>query len=94
MIYIYTAMPTTYAPTTTPRKRRPAQDSCVTQLEKLYGILSDGDWHSTRELARRVGHCFGRAKFQLVAYGHTIELRPHPTKRWQRQYRMSDAPNE
>ena len=60
----------------------------VTKVEKLHAVLADGRWHSTRELVRRVGHAFAVSKFKLVRYGHDIERRPHPTKRWQWQYRL------
>ena len=40
-----------------------------TKVEKLHRVLSDGRWHATMELSRRVGHTFAHAKFQLVALG-------------------------
>lgn len=45
----------------------------MTKAEKLYAILSDGRWHSTLELVRRVGHTFGGAKFKLVTFGYIIQ---------------------
>ena len=59
-----------------------------TKVEKLYAVLSDGQWHSTKELARRVGHTFHVAKFKLVHYGNQIEKEKHPTKKWQYRYRL------
>lgn len=60
------------------------------KVEKLYRVLSDGKWHSTRDLVRRVGHSFSVSKFRLIQYGHVVEKRPHPTKRWQWEYRLLD----
>ena len=60
----------------------------TTKTEKLLRVLSDGRWHSTKELARRVGHTFPVAKFKLTHYGYRVDRRPHPTKRWQWQYRL------
>jgi hypothetical protein len=54
--------------------------------ERLLLVLSDGKWHSTRELVRRVGHSFAVAKFKLVAAGYAVERRHHPHSRWQWQY--------
>jgi hypothetical protein len=61
----------------------------TTKVEKLHSVLSDGQWHSTAELARRVGHTFGVAKFKLVGYGHQIDRRRHPRARHQHEYRMT-----
>lgn len=63
-----------------------------TKIERLHRILKDGRWHSTKELARRVGHTFAVAKFYLVGYGHVIERQKHPTKRYQHRYRLVDEP--
>jgi len=63
-----------------------------TKVEKLHAVLSDGKWHSTRELARRIGHTFGGAKYRLAQFGYRIEREPHPKKRWQWRYRLLDAP--
>lgn len=61
----------------------------VPKTEKLLRILLDGQWHGTRELARRVGHTFIVAKFALVHRdGHRIESRRHPDYRFQWQYRL------
>jgi len=59
-----------------------------TKTEKLLNVLSDGRWHSTRELVRRVGHSFAVAKFKLIGYGYPVERRRHQYKRFQHQYRM------
>lgn len=63
------------------RKRR-------TKRELLATILSDGRYHSTRELVRRVGHTFGGAVFQLRKRHHEVERRSHPTCQHQHQYRL------
>ncbi|MFA5061653.1 MAG: hypothetical protein WC526_00725 [Patescibacteria group bacterium] len=61
----------------------------VTKIERLLRVLGDHDWHSTRELVRRVGHAFGVAKFRLVhSYHYDIERRHHPARRFQFQYRL------
>lgn len=65
-----------------------SQFSRPTKTEKLLTVLSDGRWHTTRELVRRVGHTFAIAKFKLIACGYAIERRRHPAKRFQHQYRM------
>ena len=62
--------------------------STTPKIERLYAVLADGDWHSTKELVRRVGHTFAGAKRQLTLAGYTIEKRPHPHRRHQWQYRM------
>jgi hypothetical protein len=46
------------------------------------------DWHMTKELARRVGHRFGSAIYQLRQNGYTIERRQPPAKNYQHQYRL------
>ena len=71
-----------------PRRNSPS-DEGITKDEKLLAILGDGTYHSTQELARRVGHRFGNAIYQLRRRGHTIECAPHPTKKHQYQYRMT-----
>jgi len=72
----------------------PTSDGRPTRAEKLLGVLADGDWHSTKELVRRVGHTFAATKFMLVRYGYNIERRPHPNRRWQSQYRLRSLPAE
>ncbi len=64
-----------------------------TKMDKLLSILADGEYHSTQELSRRVGHTFAVAKFKLVHAGHAIEREPHPTKRHQWRYRLRRAPH-
>ena len=59
-----------------------------TKAEKLHAVLSDHNWHATRELSRRVGHTFAVAKFKLVRNGYRIERERHPVKRFQHQYRL------
>lgn len=56
--------------------------------ELLYAVLRDGRWHATQELVRRVGHTFATAKLKLVSFGHPIEIRRHPFRRYQWQYRL------
>ena len=60
----------------------------ATKTEKLYAILEDGKWHTTKELARRVGHTFGGAKYTLVKYGIRFEAERHPSRRYQWRYRL------
>ncbi len=55
----------------------------------LRRALSDGNWHSTKELARRVGHTFGGAVYQLRSRGHDVERRSHPGGGRQHQYRLT-----
>lgn len=69
---------------------RRSQAAHATRAALLERILSDGEWHSTRELVRRVGHTFAGAKFTLVGYGHAIDKRKHPSRSRQYQYRQSD----
>jgi len=59
-----------------------------TRADRFLTVLSDHQWHTTSELVRRVGHTFGGAKFGLIHQGHVIERRPHPTRRYQHQYRL------
>jgi len=63
----------------------------LTKAEKLLDILRDHDWHSTAELARLVGHRFGGVVYQLRQGGHTVERQRHQTKKFQHQYRLSNA---
>lgn len=69
----------------------PRPSSRITKAEKLLTVLSDGDWHSTKELARRVGHTFPVATYKLRHTGHQVERRSHPTKPRQFQYRLAPA---
>ena len=63
-----------------------------TRTDALLRVLSDHEWHDTDELAKKVGHTFGSAKFRLVSYRHhySIETRRHPTKKRQWQYQLVD----
>ena len=73
---------------------RPAAEQ--TKAEKLRHVLSDRQWHSTRELSRAVGHCFAvvkyHIKYQLKKEGRVIEKRAHPRERYQYLYRLTDEP--
>ena len=61
----------------------------TTKADNLYCVLVDGKWHSTRELARRVGHTFAGAKYTLTTkHDLDIERQRHPSKRWQHRYRL------
>ena len=59
-----------------------------TKVDKLITVLADGKWHSTRELARRVGHAFGAARYALGKTGICVQRRPRKNKRWQHEYRI------
>lgn len=59
-----------------------------TNAERLYAVLADGQWHSTKELVRRVGHTFAGAKRQLTHAGYHVLKRRHPRRRHQWQYRL------
>ncbi len=59
-----------------------------TNAEKLLEALDGGEWHSTRELARRAGHTFAVTKFKLIARGYLIERERHPTLPNQHRYRL------
>lgn len=60
-----------------------------TRTERLLAVLLDGQWHSTTELVRRVGHTFPVAKYVLIHVdGHEIERRRHPERRFEHQYRL------
>lgn len=63
-----------------------------TKVEELRRVLSDGAWHATGELVRRVGHSFGVAVFHLRRdYARRCEVtcERHPTKPNQFRYRMT-----
>jgi predicted transcriptional regulator len=62
----------------------------LTKAEKLLDILRDHDWHSTAELARRVGHRFGGVVYQLRQAGYIINRERHPTQPFQHRYRFSN----
>ncbi len=76
------------APSATPRRRR------ATQADKLFDVLSDFRWHTTKELARRVGHSFTSAVGALEREGFHVTQRSHPRRRWQYQYRIGDEPTQ
>jgi hypothetical protein len=60
-----------------------------TNAEQLRLLLSDGQWHSTKELSRRIGHTFGFSIWKLRHEEHRdIERRAHPSCRYQHQYRL------
>ena len=64
-------------------------DNHRTKTERLLAVLADHEWHSTRELTRRVGHTFAVAKFKLVTqHGYHIECERHPWRTHQFQYRL------
>lgn len=73
-------------------RHHPPFDEGITKDEKLLAILGDGTYHSTKELARRVGHRFSNVIYQLRRRGYTIECEPHPTKKHQHQYRFTNKP--
>lgn len=55
---------------------------------RLLNVLADGQWHSTRVLARRIGHTFCVGIFHLRQLGYIVERRRHPVRRYQFQYRL------
>ena len=59
-----------------------------TKVDKLITVLSDGKWHSTKELVRRVGPAFGGARYWLAKTGINVQRRAHKKKRWQHEYRI------
>jgi hypothetical protein len=63
-------------------------------MERLLTVLSDGQWHTTAELARKVGHTFVVAKFVLVRRGYEIVREPHPSRRHQHLYRLVSTPKD
>ena len=76
------------------RRKKQRQKTKVTKIQKLLNVLEDGDWHTTKELSRRVGHTFAVSKFHLTRYGYLIERRRHPSYRYQHQYRLIEYPKE
>jgi len=50
----------------TRRTKLERDSSRRTNVEKLLGVLRDGNWHRTSDLVRRVGHSFAVAKFHLT----------------------------
>lgn len=65
-----------------------------TKIERLLHVLSDGKWHSTKELVFRVGHTFSVAKFKLVQYGYPVQRQKHDKKKYQHLYRLPELPTE
>lgn len=63
-----------------------------TKAEKLRLILSDHEWHSTKELVSHIGHTFGGAIYQLRQQGFTIKRQAHSTKKYQHLYRLISTP--
>jgi len=59
-----------------------------TKVDRLLEILDDHQFHSTKELARRVGHTFNGAIFIVRRGNYVVERRKHPTARYQHQYRL------
>jgi len=62
-----------------------------TQTERLYDILADYDWHSTRELYERTKiYRIGSRIFDLKKQGKSIEARPTMIDgvRWE-EYRLA-----
>jgi hypothetical protein len=67
-------------------------DSPPTKVDTLLAVLGDGDWHSTGELVRRVGHTFGMAVFRIRrdrTRWCEITCEPHPDKPNQYRYRLT-----
>jgi hypothetical protein len=64
-----------------------------TKTQRLYTALSDGQWHTTQELVRVVGHTFSGAKFRLVHHGYVIKKRRHPTDQRMWQYHLAGEPS-
>lgn len=63
----------------------------LSKIQKLQKLLSDHEWHSTKELVCSIGHTFGEFIFQLRHEQHwDIERRKHPTAHYQHQYRLRD----
>lgn len=67
------------------------QPDHTTKSERLLEVLRDGEWHSTKELVRRVGHTFGGAVFKLRRFRHEVERQRHPSQRYQHQYRLTES---
>ena len=57
-----------------------------TKVDKLITVLSDGKWHSTKELVRRVGPAFGGARYWLAKTGINVQRRAHKKKRSLRRH--------
>jgi hypothetical protein len=64
------------------RRKRP------TKIEQLRMLLSDGDWHTTNELVRCIGHTFGVAIFHLRRMHKQIVCQLQPGSSHQYRYRL------
>ena len=66
-----------------------ASERAPTKLDKAYKLLGDGRWHSTAELARRVGHNFSSILYRMRHHdrNHVI-AEPHPKRKRQWRYRL------
>ena len=66
-----------------------------TRAARLFAVLSDGEWHSSTELVRRVGHTFVQAKARLKYLGNVIEKRHvEGTLHSAWHYRLLNPPRE
>lgn len=62
-----------------------------TNIEKCYGLLKGGRWHTTAQLRRRVGDDFGVAIHALRhRYGLRVDRKPNPRRRRHNLYRLID----
>lgn len=66
-----------------------------THEERLVELMSDGYWHSARELALKVSHRFGGYLFTMKQHGYRWEKRLDPERpvgqQWW-QYRLTGYP--
>lgn len=53
----------------------------ITREEKYLALTADGDWHTNKELVRRVSHTFPQVTFSLRSKGHNISVRIRPGRR-------------
>jgi hypothetical protein len=65
-----------------PRNRR------TSKVDRLRLILSDGQFHTTRELVRRIGHTFGVAIFKLRRMHRQVICQLQPGTGRQYRYRL------
>ncbi len=71
--------------------QRSADDE-PTKVDQLLAVLSDGDYHGTAELVRRVGHTFGVAVFKVRRDRNLrcdITCERHPSRPTQFRYRLT-----
>jgi hypothetical protein len=59
----------------------------MTKLEKLTIVLSDGQWHSTAELVKTVGHRFS-ATIHIAVHQHSCRIEKRRANDRQFEYRM------